>query len=336
MDKELNVMTAEEFKSDFLSDSPTLTVKTSGSTGAPKQMLVEKHRMLSSARMTCDFLNLTSEDTALLCMNLDYIGAKMVVVRAIERGMSLIEIAPCGHPFAHIESKIDFAAIVPLQLYNTLLVPEETEKLKSVRQVIIGGGAVDDEVEQRLRDFPNAIWSTYGMTETLSHVAMRRLSGDNASLWYSPLNGVAISQDAEGCLVIDAPALNPSRLITNDIVELNQYGQFRVLGRRDNVICSGGVKLQIEELERQLRPNLSKPFVITKRKEPKFGEIVVLVTEDANTDNVKKVCEQILDKYSCPKIYLRIKSVLRTQTGKIARADMEEYAKREILKVTKE
>ena len=315
-------MTLEEFTSDFLSSSPLIEVKTSGSTGTPKRMLVEKSRMRASARMTCDFLNLKEGDTALLCMPLDYIAGKMMVVRAIERGLKIINIPPSGHPFADIalqQTPPTFAAIVPLQLYNTLLVEKEKETLAKTKHVIVGGGAISEEVEKQIRTFPNAIWSTYGMTETLSHIAMRRLSGKDASEWYTPMPGVSLSQDKDGCLIINAPALNPETLITNDIVVLRQDGTFRIIGRRDNVICSGGLKLQIEEIERELLPLLSSPFMITKKKDAKFGEIVVLLTEGSEEQAKSELCN-MNNKFSKPKLIIHIDELPLTETGKPARA----------------
>lgn len=315
-------MTFEEFTSDFLSSSPLIEVKTSGSTGTPKRMLVEKSRMRASARMTCDFLDLHEGDSALLCMSLDYIAGKMMVVRAIERGLKLIDIPPSGHPFADItlqQTPPTFAAIVPLQLYNTLLVEKEREALAKTKHVIVGGGAISEEVEKQIRTFPNAIWSTYGMTETLSHIAMRRLSGKEASEWYTPMPGVSLSQDKDGCLIINAPTLNSETLITNDIAELRKDGTFRIIGRRDNVICSGGVKLQIEEIERELQPLLSSPFMITKKKDPKFGEIVVLLTE-GDTEQAKKELSEMNNKFSKPKLVIHTDKLPLTETGKPARA----------------
>lgn len=323
-------MTLEEFTSDFLSSSPLIEVKTSGSTGTPKRMLVEKSRMRASARMTCDFLNLKEGDTALLCMPLDYIAGKMMVVRTLERGLKLIDIPPSGHPFVDIslqQNPPTFAAIVPLQLYNTLLVEKEREALSKTKHVIVGGGAISEEVEKQIRTFPNAIWSTYGMTETLSHIAMRRLSGKDASEWYTPMPGVSLSQDPDGCLIINAPVLNPETLITNDIVVLRKDGTFRIIGRRDNVICSGGVKLQIEEIERELHPLLSSPFMITKKKDPKFGEIVVLLTE-GDTEQAKAELSEMNNKFSKPKLIIHIDKLPLTETGKPARARAMELASR--------
>lgn len=328
-------MSLDEFLEEWNSPSPYVHVQTSGSTGAPKPMLVEKSRMLASARRTNDFLGLQSGDTALLCMSLDYIAGKMMVVRALERGLKLITIAPSGHPLAQANSPLSFAAMVPLQVYNSLQEPEEKVRLKSIRHLIIGGGAIDDALAAELKSFPNAVWSTYGMTETLSHIALRRLSGPEASDWYTPFSSVSLSLSDEGTLLIDAPELCATPLITNDIAELSSVNcqlstvncpSFRILGRKDNTICSGGLKIQAEELERQLRPHLSDPFLITKRPDPKFGEVVVLLTE-GSTDDARQVCEHILPRFHQPRAYLHVARIPFTETGKPARHEAEILAK---------
>ncbi len=293
-------------------------VKTSGSTGEPKHMRVEKRRMLNSARITCDFLGLHAGDTALLCMSTDYIAGKMMVVRTLERGMRLISVPPSGHPLKGLDTPIDFAAMVPMQVYNTLQVPEEKERLMQIRHLIIGGGAIDEAMEQTLRTFPQAVWSTYGMTETLSHIALRRISGPTASDWYTPFDTVQVSKTPEGCLVIDAPEVCAETLVTNDIVVLDEQGRFRILGRKDNVICSGGIKIQIEEVERELKPYMRVPYIISKRADEKFGEVVVLLTE-GDTDEARAISEQYLPKYHQPKVYLHIDRIPLTETGKPAR-----------------
>ena len=318
----------KKFIEEWNNDSEYVEVKTSGSTGEPKRMMVEKRRMLNSARITCDFLGLKPGDTALLCMSTDYIAGKMMIVRSIERGLKLITVLPSGHPLdlwslARQESRekhwyIDFAAMVPMQVYNSLQVPEEKERLMAIRHLIIGGGAIDDAMEAELRTFPNAVWSTYGMTETLSHIALRRISGPEASEWYVPFPTVKLSTTDEGCLVIDAPEVCADTLITNDIVELKPDGRFRVLGRKDNVICSGGIKIQIEEVERELKPYARVPYIISKKKDEKFGEIVVLLTE-GDTDEMKAICEEHLPKYHRPKLYQHIDQIPLTETGKPAR-----------------
>lgn len=310
-------MNLEEFLAEWHNDSPYVEVKTSGSTGEPKRMLVEKRRMLASARITCDFLGLQSGDTALLCMSLDYIAGKMMVVRSLERGLKLITIEPSGHPLVN-NSQLSFAAMVPMQVYNSLQLPEERERLKSIRHLIIGGGAIDDAMAAELKTFPNAVWSTYGMTETLSHIALRRLNGPDASDLYTPFPSVSISQNTDGCLIIDAPEVCAEPLVTNDIVEIISPHRFRILGRKDNVICSGGIKIQIEEVERQLHPYLQAPYLISKRPDEKFGEVAVLLTE-GSVDEAQQVCERILPKYHQPKAYLHVDQIPLTETGKPAR-----------------
>ena len=319
-------MSLEDFLAEWNNDSPFVEVKTSGSTGEPKRMLVEKRRMLASARITCDFLGLRPGDTALLCMSLDYIAGKMMVVRALERGLKLITVEPSGHPLSTFHFSpftFHFSAMVPLQVYNTLQVPEERERLKQIRHLIIGGGAIDDSLAAELKDFPNNVWSTYGMTETLSHIALRRLNGPEASLWYTPFPSVQLSLSDEGCLIIHAPEVCPEPLVTNDIAEISHNGCFRILGRKDNVICSGGLKIQAEELERQLRPHMAAPFVISKRADEKFGEIVVLITEGSPSD-ARTICERILPKFHQPKAYLHIDQIPLTETGKPARQKIKD------------
>ena len=316
------------FIDEWNNDSPYVEVKTSGSTGEPKRMMVEKSRMLNSARITCDFLGLKPGDTALLCMSTDYIAGKMMIVRSIERGLKLISVEPSGHPLANnyqlsiVNCQLDFAAMVPMQVYNSLQVPDEKERLMAIRHLIIGGGAIDDAMEAELKKFPNAVWSTYGMTETLSHIALRRISGPEASEWYMPFPTVKLSTTDEGCLVIDAPEVCADTLITNDIVELKSDGRFRVLGRKDNVICSGGIKIQIEEVERELKPYARVPYIISKKKDEKFGEIVVLLTE-GDIDEMNTICEKYLPKYHRPKLYQHVDQIPLTETGKPARKKAE-------------
>ena len=318
-------MSVEEFIAEWHSDSAYVRVQTSGSTGAPKPMLVEKRRMQNSARITCDFLGLKAGDTALLCMSLDYIAGKMMVVRSLERRLRLLAVEPSGHPLMALADRIDFAAMVPLQVWNTLQVPEERARLEAIKHLIIGGGAIDEAMADELRAFPNAVWSTYGMTETLSHIALRRLNGPEASEWYTPFPSVSVSLTDEDCLVIDAPEVCAQRLVTNDIADLSADGRFRILGRKDNVICSGGIKIQAEEVERQLQPHLHEPFLISKRRDAKFGEIVVLLTE-GSVDEARQICERILTQYHRPRAYVHIDHIPLTETGKPARRVAQQLA----------
>ena len=201
---------------------------------------------------------------------------------------------------------------------------EEKAKLWGIRHLIIGGGAIDDELEKQLKDHPHAVWSTYGMTETLSHIALRRLNGPEASSWYTPFEGVGIRQNEDGCLVIDAPEVAESTLVTHDIVEIAADGRrFKVLGRKDNVICSGGIKIQIEEVERLLRPHLTAPFLVSKRPDKVLGEAVALLTEAADLASIEEICRTVLPPYWRPRHYQHTGHLPLTETGKPARAEAE-------------
>ena len=326
-------MDLKEFLAEWHNDSPTILVHTSGSTGKPKPMLVEKRRMEASARITCQFLGLKEGDTALLCMPLDYIAGKMMVVRSLTCGLRLIAVEPTGTPYW--DEPVDFAAMVPLQVWNLLQEEEGRYRLQQIRHLIIGGGAINDELADALKDFPNQIYSTYGMTETLSHIALRRLNGPERSDWYTPFEGVNVSLNDENCLVIKAPAVHDGPLVTNDIAELlpSPIGEgtgvrlFRILGRKDNVICSGGVKIQIEEVERLLSPHLSVPFMITKAPDVKLGEQVVLLTESPDIGTIRQCCQTILPKYWQPRHYLHVAHLPLTETGKPARVEAERIAR---------
>lgn len=318
----------DTFLTEWNSPSPTMTVNTSGSTGKPKAICVEKKRMEASAQTTCRFLGLKQGQTALLCMDTKYIAGKMMIVRALSCGLRLVCTPPSGRPLRNISGQIDFAAMVPLQVAHSLEYAEDREKLRSIGQLIIGGGAIDEKLEQELRDFPNAVWSTYGMTETLSHIALRRLSGKDASSWYEPFEGISVETDSTGRLIIRAPQLLDGQLATNDLAELHPDGRkFRILGRTDNTICSGGVKIQIEEAERLLRPHLHSPFLISKRKDTALGETVVMLhTATMDTAQARDICRQILPHYWQPRHYVCVEKMPLTPTGKPDRAAAEKKA----------
>ena len=293
-------MTLDEFMTQWNDGNSRLLVHTSGSTGTPKPLWVEKSRMVASARITCSFLGLRHGDTALLCMPLDFIAGKMMVVRSIVGKLRLLSVQPSSHPLATLTEAPVFAAMVPLQVWNSLQVPEERDLLRQIHHLIIGGGAIDQSLEEELRHFPHAVWSTYGMTETLSHIALRRLSGKEASEWYTPFPTVSVKLNAEGCLVIDAPEVCRDALTTHDVAELAPNGrQFRIVGRIDNVICSGGIKIQIEEAEKLLSPVIPIPFMITRVPDRELGEAVVLLHEPSSIAHEKllDMCRKTLPKY---------------------------------------
>lgn len=308
------------FLKDWFSESPVLKVQTSGSTGVPKEMLVEKERMIQSAVLTCSFLDLQKGDSALLCMSLNYIAGKMVVVRALVAGLDLYPIAPCGNPLENTDIPFKFAAMIPMQVFNCLQNEEEREKLAKINSLIIGGGAIDKQMERVLKSFSNNIYSTYGMTETLSHIALRKLNGKDASDNYIPFSNVKLSLSKDNTLIIDAPLVARDRLYTNDVVTINRDGSFRILGRKDNIINSGGIKIQIEEVEKLLKPIINCAFAITSIPDSKFGEIIVLATEKVIDGGL---IAEILPTYYIPKKIIRVDRIPLTETGKISRVELK-------------
>ena len=318
-----------DFLAEWFDDSTTVLVHTSGSTGTPKPLRVEKQRMMQSAMLTVRFLGLKQGDTALLCMPLKYIAGKMVVVRALVAGLNLLPVAPCGHPLAEINAAPEFAAMIPMQVYNSLQVPAEKECLQQVRHLIIGGGAIDSTLATELASFPHAVWSTYGMTETLSHIALRRLNGPDASDWYTPFQGVKVSLSPENTLTIEAPAVCAEKLTTNDICEFNAQGQFHILGRKDNTINTGGVKVQIEQVENALKTALPIPFMVTAVPDPKFGECIVLLLESEEQTDVPPLLAQAYNQlpvYWRPKQTFFVQHLPQTETGKPDRATARKVA----------
>ncbi|MCK0515447.1 AMP-binding protein [Anaerobiospirillum sp. NML120448] len=325
------------FLKEWFNDSPLIQVKTSGSTGKPKVMMVEKTKMINSACMTLSFLGLKHPDSALLCMPLEYIAGKMLVVRALVGSLKLILVPPCSNPIAAISDSevLNFAAMIPMQVSSALKDSSHEQRLKAIEHLIIGGGAVDDALASKLKSFPHNVYSTYGMTETLSHIALRRLSGPQASSFYSVFTGVKVYPSAEQTLTIEAPLVNNETLITNDIVEFNDQGQFRVLGRKDNVINSGGVKLQIEELEQWLKDRQSDlddsysrlkncSLLISSRPDPKFGSIVVMLYATLDNQelspNELEVLFDKMPKYWHPKAIVKVEAIPLTGTNKPDRA----------------
>ena len=308
------------FLNEWFDASPVITVHTSGSTGVPKGLVVRKDRMMQSARLTCEFLNLQAGDTALLCMNLRYIGAMMMVVRSLVAGLNLVVRPASGHPLSDVEVPLKFAAMVPLQVYNTLRVPAERKRLEHTDILIIGGGAVDDSLEAELKTIPIAAYSTYGMTETLSHIALRRLNGEAASKCYYPFPSVELSLSAENTLIVKAPLICDDVLQTNDIACLCSDGGFTIAGRKDNVINSGGIKIQAEEMENRLQPFIPVPFAVTAVPDPRLGQaLTLLIAGKPDIKELENKLQAVLETYYRPKHIFITELIPQTENGKIDR-----------------
>lgn len=315
------------FLKEWYAPSPLFTMHTSGSTGKPKAITVRKEQMIQSAAITCEFLKLKAGETALLCLPLEYVAGKMMVVRALYGGLNLLLAEPSGHPLVGIGGLVDFAAMVPLQVYNSLRREEEKMRFRGIGKLIIGGGAIDPQLEAVLKDYPHPIYSTYGMTETVSHIALRRINGNEATKGYIPLPGVSVKMSKERTLLIDAPRVADVPVITNDIAEIAIDGSFRILGRKDNVVNSGGIKIQIEAIEEALRRHFGDPFSITSVPDLKLGEaLVLMITPASDLASAREICSQLLPRHVQPKHILVVEQIPLTDSGKIDRQATKKMA----------
>lgn len=305
------------FLEDWYSEKPCVSVKTSGSTGVPKIFEVEKERMKASANMTCDFLGLNRSNKALLCLPVEYISGKMMLVRAMERGLKLLIKTPSVSPLEDLDEEIDFCAMTPLQVEYSL------GKVDLIKKLIIGGAAVSESLKAKLKGVASHIYETYGMSETLSHIALKQIT-PNEELDFKPLQNIFLTQDERGCLCIEAPLLTSEKLTTNDLVELKEGGVFSFLGRVDNVINSGGVKIIPEQLEDKLKKIIPNELVFTSVSDAILGEKLVLVIEGKVSQETQKLLGEIAyDKpYHAPKEIVFLDEIPRTPNGKVNRVEL--------------
>ena len=298
------------FLLDWFDSKSYIDMETSGTTGTPKSISVSKQAMVDSAIATGDFFDIHPGNKALQCLPVKYVAGKMMLVRAMILGLDIEFVAPSSHPMKNNEINFDFVAMVPLQAQNSL------SELKKVKKLIVGGAAVSKALERQLLKLPTEVFETYGMTETITHIAARKL-GEKA---FTVLPNVTISYDDRNCLVIHAPRISPEVIITNDIVELVNENQFIFLGRMDNVINSGGIKLIPEQIEYKLANKIHERFFITSKSDAELGEKVILVIEGEKQDFDNTLYEG-LDKYEKPKEIVFIPSFKETASGKVLRKE---------------
>lgn len=297
------------FLLDWLDDKETIQLTTSGTTGIPKVITIEKQAMVNSAIATGNFFNLHPQDKALLCLPPRYIAGKMMVVRAVIIGLELDIIEPSSHLDNLYEHQTyDFVAIVPIQAENSLV------KLNQFKKIIIGGAKVSDDLALKLKDVNSEIYETYGMTETITHIAAKKIGEE----YFNILEHISIATDERNCLVIEAPKISAEKVITNDIVEILNEKQFKWLGRYDNVINSGGIKLFPEQIETKLASKIVNRFFITGFPDPVLGTKVVLVIEGEYKE-INPDLFETLDKFEKPKEVLYISEFVETDTKKINR-----------------
>jgi O-succinylbenzoic acid--CoA ligase len=316
-----------KFCHDWLNGQQEFHIHTSGSTGAPKSIALLRTQMEASAKQTIDSLNLKAGETALVCLDTKYIGGQMMLVRSLIAGMNIIAIEPSSNPFENLmDQSIDFVALVPYQIEN--IIDHVPEQLNRVHCAIIGGAAISHSLNEKIKKCNGHIYATYGMTETISHIALQRLNGDNVQDYFEALPSVQLRLDNRGCLRIKTNYLQ-GEITTNDLVELAGVRKFRWLGRVDNIINSGGIKIIPEKIEKVFEKifdsfKIKNRFFVTGLPDKKLGSKVTIVIEGVAFDEefqkqVLLEVKQILTKYELPKEFIFVTHFTETVTGKINR-----------------
>jgi len=303
---------------EWLNDKDFIQVKTSGSTGTPKQIDLKKEQVFNSASATVNYFNLKEGTKALLCLSSEYIAGKMMLVRAMTAGWDLYTTSPEKKPLEISDEVFDFAAMVPYQVFHSL------SDFHKVKKLIVGGGAVSWDLEEKLQGLNTEVFATYGMTETISHIAVRPLNGPERSPIFVALPEISFLQTEAGCLQISAPAIADDFVTTNDVVELVSPTSFKFLGRIDNVINTGGIKVHPELIEGKLSPHLKLPFFIASEENAALGEQIVLIVESEQQlplEDFSKIFE-FLSSYERPKRILSTPHFAYTETAKIKRGEV--------------
>ncbi len=295
---------------DWFDHNDFIEMNTSGSTGLPKVIRVKKQAMVNSALATGDFFDLSYGNKVLNCLPVKYVAGKMMLVRGFVLGLDMDFVAPSSNPMKNNDTIYDFSAMVPIQAQNSI------DKLNQIKKLIVGGAKINKTLERDLLKLSTKSFETYGMTETVSHIAAKKVGAKVFSL----LPNVVISKDDRNCLVIDAPNISSEVIITNDLVDLISETEFVWKGRIDNVINSGGIKLIPEQIEEKLFKQIDRRYFVTGMADAAYGEKLVLVIEGEKFDLPEKIFEG-LDKYEKPKEVLFIPQFKETGNGKIIRKD---------------
>jgi O-succinylbenzoic acid--CoA ligase len=306
-----------QFLLDWLDDKDYIEVKTSGSTGKPKKIKIKKQAMVNSAIATGDFFKLKPGDKILNCLPSNFIAGKMMIVRAVILGLELDMTVPAALPSIDYEKDYTFCAFTPMQLKNF------AKYLLNIKTAIVGGGRVSNAIIESIKDKKPMVYETYGMTETVSHIAVRKLNNFSSSesiltSHFKTLPDISVSQDERGCLVIHAPHLSDEKIITNDLVKIHSQSEFEWLGRFDNVINSGGIKLYPEQIESKLQSKIKQQFFIASKPDDTLGDKLILILESKTNDLDTSIFDS-LDKYEKPKEVITIPKFLETASGKIHR-----------------
>ena len=304
-----------------------LAVQTSGTTGEPKPLKLSRRDLMASARLTATTFKLHAGDRALLCLPCEYIAGKMMVVRAFVIGLDLHVVDPRGSLLEKLNTKdrFRFAAMVPLQLHRAIQ-EDKSRVEKQFDTILLGGGPVSEALIEDLQGVSARVFHTYGSTETVTHIAIRQLNGSDRSNMFTALGDVTLDQDDRGCLIVYTPHLSTKAHITNDVVDLLDNRHFRWLGRYDNVILSGGLKIFPEQLEAKTAGIVPYPHYFTSYPEDKLGQAVMLVLEieEPSEEVVQEVLDkvkEVLGEYELPRRIMARKAFQRTNSGKVIRTE---------------
>jgi O-succinylbenzoic acid--CoA ligase len=300
------------FLLDWLDEKDFVLAQTSGSTGKPKTIKLYKQAMVNSSIATANYLDLKPGDTSLHCLPTQYIAGKMMLVRAMILGLEVDLVEPTSQPIFDYEKKYTFCAMLPMQLKSTL------SYLHNVEIIIVGGSSVSKNLITSTQSLKTKVYATYGMTETATHIALKPLNSGLEKPYFEVLPNVNISQDDRGCLVIDAPKVVSQKIVTNDIVKVHSTSTFEWLGRIDNVINSGGLKLFPEQIEERLKGNIKSQFFIASERDETLGNKLILVIEGDDTPLDSSIFES-LEKLEIPKKTYFVPEFIMTETGKIQR-----------------
>ena len=312
------------FLLDWLNDRDYIEAKTSGSTGPPKVIRLKKKHMINSALATGKFFELPAGTTALHCLPCEFIAGKMMLVRAMVLGWQLDIVPPRANPLDQLFKIYDFCAMTPFQLDNSL------GRLHLVKKLIIGGGSVSSHQKELVQGLRTEIFETYGMTETITHVAARRVNAKKERenpVPFVSLPNISFSKDERECLVIEAPSISDEIVVTNDVVDLLTNKKFIWKGRIDNVINSGGIKLYPEVIEAKLEKLIAQRFFVTSLPDDSLGEKLILMVEsefsEEALENLEKEINELrlLEKYEVPKKIYFIGKFEETPSGKIHRGN---------------
>ncbi|MEZ4707518.1 MAG: AMP-binding protein [Caldilineaceae bacterium] len=331
-----NAAATLEFCQQWLSGQDEFVINTSGSTGAPKPITLRREQMATSARATGQALSLQAGQSALVCLPTRYIAGRMMLVRGFVLGLHMTVVEPSSNPLAALpaDAHFDFTALTPLQLHTILNgPPEQWVILERMWAILIGGGPISAALHHQLQHITAPLYHTYGMTETVTHIALRRLNGPQASDAFAPLPGVALGVDGRGCLTIRSAVTLGETVVTNDHVELRADGSFVWLGRLDNVINSGGVKVQVEKVESALEQVLfefgdaelaRRRFFVGALPDERLGQMVAVIMEgeplgEQRENALKTALSRKVTRFEIPRRFCYLPQLCETPTGKIDR-----------------